>query len=131
MKVLVVEDDPLIGSEFQEAISEAGYEVLGPARSMAAGLYLAQVNTPDLAVIDIGLAGTVNGIEGGRRLRAEFGLPIIFVSGRGDTGTRARAAEIGPQAFLEKPCSSRMLLQAIDQALGFRPRHRPRAKTQV
>jgi two-component system, response regulator PdtaR len=132
-RVLLVDDDALIGQEFQEAISAAGYEVLGPARSMVAGLYLAQVNTPDVAVIDIGLAGTVNGIQGGRRLCLELGLPVIFVSGRGDAETRMRAAEIGPVAFLEKPCSSRMLIQAIDQAFGFRPRNgnRPRAKTQV
>jgi two-component system response regulator FixJ len=64
----------------------------------------------------------VDGIEGGRRLRLELGLPIVLVSGRGDPRTRARAAEIGPAAFLEKPCSSRMLVQAIDQALGFQPR---------
>jgi two-component system, response regulator PdtaR len=118
-RVLIVEDDALIGQEFHEAIAAAGYEVLGPARSMAAGLYLAQVKRPDLAIIDIGLAGTVNGIEGGRRLRVELGLPIVFVSGRGDAETRMRAAEIGPVAFLEKPCSSRMLIQAIDQAFGF------------
>lgn len=118
-RVLLVEDDAVIGLEFQEAIAEAGYEVLGPARSMAAALYLAQVKTPDLVVIDIGLAGTADGIEGGRRLRLELGLPIVFVSGRGDPQTRARAAEIGPAAFFEKPCSSRMLVQAIDQALGF------------
>jgi DNA-binding response OmpR family regulator len=40
--VLLVEDDALSGREFQEAITEAGYEVLGPTRSMVAGLYLAQ-----------------------------------------------------------------------------------------
>ena len=85
---------------------------------MAAGLYLAQVKTPDLAVIDIGLAGTVDGIDGGRRLRVELGVPIIFVSGRGDPQTRARAAEIGPAAFLEKPCPSGALVEAIRQAIG-------------
>jgi two-component system, response regulator PdtaR len=132
-RVLLVEDDALIGQEFREAITAAGYEVLGPARSMAAGLYLAQIKPPDLAINDIGLAGTVDGVEGGRRLRLELGLPVIFVSGRGDAETRIRAVEMGPVAFLEKPCSSRMLIQAIDQAFGFRPRNgnRPRAKTPV
>jgi two-component system, response regulator PdtaR len=101
-RVLLVEDDALIGQQFQEAITEAGYEVLGPARSMAAGLYLAQIKPPDLAIIDIGLAGTVDGIEGGRRLRLELGLPVIFVSGRVDAETGIRAVEIGPVAFLEK-----------------------------
>jgi DNA-binding response OmpR family regulator len=44
---------------------------------MVAGLYLAQIKSPDLAIIDIGLAGTVDGIEGGRRLQWEAGLPVI------------------------------------------------------
>jgi hypothetical protein len=47
-RVLLVEDDALIGQDFYEAVAGAGYEVLGPVRSMAAGLYLAQVNTPML-----------------------------------------------------------------------------------
>jgi two-component system, response regulator PdtaR len=116
-RVLIIEDDPFIGREFQEAVAEAGYEVLGPARSMAAGLYLAQLKVPDLAIVDIGLAGTIDGIEGGRRLRLELGLPVIFISGHGDPKTRARAAAIRPAAFLEKPCSSPMLIEAIRHAI--------------
>src|SRR5687767_4314897 len=128
-RVLIIEDDPLIGREFQEAIAGAGYEVLGPARSMAAGLYLAQLMAADLVVIDIGLAGTVDGIEGARQLRRGLGLPVIFVSGRSDPDTRARAAAVGPAAFLDKPCSPPALLQAIRQALGQRPIGRPSENT--
>jgi two-component system, response regulator PdtaR len=116
-RVLIIEDDPFIGRELQEAVAEAGYEVLGPARSMTAGLYLAQLKTPDLAIVDIGLAGTIDGIEGARALRLELGLPVIFISGHGDPKTRARAAEIHPAAFLEKPCSSQTVIEAIGQAI--------------
>ena len=46
------------------------------------------------------------------------GLPVIIVTGRGDSALRARAAELGAVAFLEKPVDERELLSAINRALA-------------
>jgi DNA-binding response OmpR family regulator len=131
LKILIVEDDAVVGLEFREAIAAAGYEVLGPVRSAAAGLLLAQLNAPDLAVIDVVLAGSTDGIQGARLLQREFELPIIFVSARSEQAIRARVRHLKPAAYLEKPCSTRMLLAAIEQAIGPGRQTTAPGKTQV
>ena len=56
-RVMIVEDDGVVGLEFKEAVTAAGYEVLGPVRSVAAGLLLARLKGPDVA--SAGLLRTV------------------------------------------------------------------------
>ena len=50
--------------------------------------------------------------------KAGAGMPVIIVTGRGDRASRARAAELGTVAFLEKPVDGPELLSAIDRALA-------------
>jgi len=69
-------------------------------------------------ILDLHLPGT-----GGLDYLASLGedgpgLPVIIVTGRGDSASRARAAELGAVAFLEKPVDDRELLSAIGRALA-------------
>ena len=69
-------------------------------------------------ILDLHLPGT-----GGLDYLASLGddgpgLPVIIVTGRGDSPLRARAAELGAVAFLEKPVDERELLSAINRALA-------------
>ena len=56
-RILVVEDEFLIALELDEALRNAGYQVLGPASSVSAALELLQSERPDAAVLDVNLAG--------------------------------------------------------------------------
>lgn len=56
-RILVVEDEFLIAMELEGFLRGAGYQVLGPALSVSAALELLQVERPDVAVLDVNLAG--------------------------------------------------------------------------
>jgi len=116
--ILLVEDDPLVASSIEEMLLEAGYGVIGIVGSSTAALsYLEQFN-PQLALIDIRLAGPLDGIELACLLRDKFSVPAIFLSGLADSDTLSRARVAKPLAFLKKPFLPSRLFNEIERALA-------------
>ncbi len=71
----------------------------------------------DCLLLDIQLGG-MSGIALRRELEASgSGLPVIFMTGLDDEGTRSEAQKVGFVAFLRKPYSARQLFDAIEKAL--------------
>ena len=116
-RLLIVEDDVLLATALQEHLGDAGLEVVGPAGSAAAALSLAEDQSPQLALIDICLVGPVDGIELACRLRDEYRIPTIFLSGLADPEVRERALIAEPVGFLRKPYRASQVYNAIEQAL--------------
>jgi CheY-like chemotaxis protein len=118
-KILVVEDEALIGLMLQKELSRAGYEVAGPVASAAAALEQVASNRPDLVLMDIRLAGEDDGIYAAGQIMATApaaGAPaIIFMSGFADSATEARAMALKPVAYLIKPITIRNLKPIIAQ----------------
>ena len=78
-RVLVVEDDALLGLDIAQQLTDAGLEVLGPAISVAKGLRLVAQTGCDVAVLDVNLGGeTAEPIA--LELRAR-GTPFVVLSG--------------------------------------------------
>lgn len=78
-RILVVEDNPVIAFDIDDALRESGAEVIGPAHDIESGLALARQDTLDGAVLDIDIGGRpVWPIA--RELKSE-GVPFVFVSG--------------------------------------------------
>jgi PAS domain S-box-containing protein len=78
-RVLLVEDDPVLGFELQSALSDSGLDVIGPARTLQEALILAADKQLAAAVLDIHLGGVmVYPVAEYLRLRA---LPILFITG--------------------------------------------------
>ncbi len=86
---LVVEDDPVIGSELLEALAASGYEPsAGAGRAERAGGGHAHA-APDLVLLDLG-SPISTGVELCRRLRAELPRPVIVVLTARTAGVRGR-----------------------------------------
>lgn len=113
--VLVVEDDPLIAADLIETLAEAGHGVIGPFQSAEAAAASAGLQSFDLALIDINLAGGGSGVELARTLKDAWGKPVMFLSG--DVTTAARHAELAA-ALIIKPFRGAEVLQAIDRAVA-------------
>ena len=78
--ILVVEDDGLIALHLVELLEKAGYRVIDPACSGERALRtLERSPQPDLILMDIGLAGSLDGIETALQIRQKFLIPLIFV----------------------------------------------------
>ena len=80
-------------------------------------LEVAERARPDLAVMDIRLAGTLDGIDTAAEFLRRFGIRCIFASTHADPGTRARADATRPLAWLAKPYTGRALVAAVASAL--------------
>ena len=112
LRVLVIDDEFLIADYTTDILEEAGHVVVGTAASAEEALRVAAQHEIDLAVVDITLKGSMDGIELAHMLR-EQGLRHLFISGSGDPGTLQRAQATNPLAFLQKPFDSKRLLAVL------------------
>ena len=106
--VLVIEDDPDIGSLVELHLGDAGHRVF-VVQYGSRGLELALSGDYDLVILDIMLPG-VDGLEICRRLRAEaHHLPILMLTARSTEVDRVVGLEMGADDYLTKPFSVREL----------------------
>jgi DNA-binding response OmpR family regulator len=80
MKILIVEDGTTLGLLVSATLSDAGYEVIGPAETAATAMDLITSYTPDAALLDVTLKyGTSLPLA---ELLISLEIPIAFVTGR-------------------------------------------------
>jgi two-component system, response regulator PdtaR len=116
-RVLIVEDNAVIALGMREVLSQAGFDVVGTAATVGEALRVAADTCPDIAIMDVTLAGRRDGIEGALLLRQGSRLPVLFLTGQDDLVTRLRAASAQPAAYLLKPVSGERLVNAVRCAL--------------
>jgi CheY-like chemotaxis protein len=116
-RILIVEDDAIVGLVLTEQLKGLGFDVVALARTGDESLRAAEDSTPDLALVDIGLVGAMDGTDAASRLRADFGIPVIFITARTDAATLARAKLSEPYGYLVKPFDPRELGVTIEMAL--------------
>ena len=113
-RVLLCENNPLVGMCIASVLQEVGIEVTGPISTAEEALAECFRQPPDLALIDIGLSGAIDGIT----LPAEIaprGVPVIFLTGdyeRACVEGREFAADI-----LIKPISVPAFLNSVTSVL--------------
>jgi serine phosphatase RsbU (regulator of sigma subunit)/AmiR/NasT family two-component response regulator len=115
--VLVVEDEVLVGMELKEDLERLGYQVPDVVPSGEHVVEAMAKHQPDLVLMDVRLDGGVDGIEAAYQARAEFEVPIIYVTAYSDGETLRRAAITEPSAFLLKPFDERELAANVEIAL--------------
>jgi DNA-binding NarL/FixJ family response regulator len=116
--ILIVEDEALVAAAVTDMLEEMGFEVTGVAGSGLEALALVAEVRPRLALIDIRLAGPVDGIELACQLREEYGVPAIFLSGAFDPDTALRAQSAQPLGLMLKPFRPSEMFNAIERALA-------------
>jgi DNA-binding NarL/FixJ family response regulator len=116
-QILVVEDDALVAGYIRDVLEESGYGVLGAASTGAEAFALAAAQQPRLALVDIMLAGPLDGIAVAQELRERFGVPSIFLSGVDDPAIIEQARIARPLGFLPKPFRPSQVFNALERAL--------------
>jgi DNA-binding response OmpR family regulator len=101
-RILVVEDDAIIGSELRKALAATGYDV-SLAQDGKSALADGHANPPDLVLLDLGLPD-IEGVELCRRLRAELPQTVIVVlTARTEEFEVVVALDAGADDYLTKP----------------------------
>lgn len=127
-RILLVEDDPQIAATAREGLEFLGYEVLGPysAAEEVLAVLPALEPKPDVVLMDINLAGTMDGIEAAEVIHREYALPVVYASALHDDPTLQRATQAEPFGYVVKPYQIKDLRAAITMALYRRQRDRER-----
>lgn len=119
VKIVVVEDEMIIGAKISMFLSELGYEVTGILPRAEEVLFHIRENTPDIALLDINLKGGMDGIGLAEILRTEHGIPVIFLTANTDDATFNRAKATKPYAFLSKPFKKLDLQRALELTISL------------
>lgn len=125
-RILVVEDESIIALHLEETLSDLGYRVAGSLRTGEEAIQHAGELAPDLILMDIHLAGAIDGIRAADVIRERVDVPIVFLTAHSDAGMIDRAKRGSPYGYLVKPVSARELAAAIEIALE---RHRSDRRT--
>lgn len=115
--VHVIDDDPSIRESAAYLLESAGFRARTYA-TCAEYLHAPPTIGPGCIILDLRLPG-MSGLELQRELIARGErLPIIFITGHGDTATAVRAMKNGAAEFLEKPYAPEALLAAVEEAVS-------------
>ena len=113
-RVLIVEDELLVAWHLESLAREQNLEVSGLVPDGDGAIEQAIDLDVDLVLMDIRLAGKMDGIEAARRIREQRDTPIIFITAHGDATTRAYIEKVLPGTpVLAKPITADRLKAAI------------------
>ncbi|MGQ0737676.1 MAG: response regulator [Bacteroidota bacterium] len=117
IRVLIVEDEPLIAEDIAATLRQADFVVSGIAYSKEEALDQINSHVPDLALLDINLNGGMEGIEIAEEINRKFILPFVFLTSYADKQTLVKAKQTEPSGYIVKPFSEASLYSAIEIAL--------------
>lgn len=110
LKVLIVEDEPLLAMDLEAQLREMGHTVIGMASDAEAALRLAEGQRPDLALIDLNLHDGLTGPQIASELSRGKGMIVVFVTGSPHQIPPDYAGAIGA---ITKPWSPEALEQVM------------------
>ena len=112
--LMIVEDEVLVAMELRDVLEEAGYHVLDLTERHAEAIEVAKKCKPNLALVNIRLAGRDDGIELAEHLKA-LDIPVVFISGQ---SSRAHSADTAAIASMPKPYDAADMVIAVAFLLG-------------
>jgi DNA-binding response OmpR family regulator len=118
-QILIVEDDLVVGSELADVLAEQGLTVSGPVADGLEALKLARDAPPAVAIVDLNLAGEINGLTVARHLVEKFGVRIVFVSGQ--IGEVVREGMDLTRHFISKPFNDEAVISAVRELIDKGP----------
>jgi DNA-binding response OmpR family regulator len=114
-RILIVDDDALLRRSLAFNLEQAGYHTSN-AESAEDALSMAQIEPPDLILLDIGLPG-MDGLDALRQFKEKLKLPVIFLTARRRELDEVLGLELGADDYITKPFDLNILLARIKNVL--------------
>ena len=118
-RILIVEDVPMISEFIELVLSRQGYRIAAIVRSGEEAVAATRTIPFDLVLMDIRLAGPMDGIETAESIRSMIDIPIVFVSAYTELDVIQRAVATGASGYIIKPFKGTDLLFAVDRAFDM------------
>ncbi len=116
IRILIVENEGLVGCDMATTLGMLGYVVVGICASGEEALERFEELRPDLVLMDVHLAGQLDGIDTARELQRRSRVAIVYVTACADLDTVARARQTHPHGYLLKPFNHDELRLAVEVA---------------
>ena len=116
-RIYVVEDELIVARDISMQLAELGYEAAGQSATAEDALEKVRATLPDLVLMDINLAGSLDGISAAQIIRAELDIPVVFLTAFTADDVLARAKLTEPYGYILKPFSERELRTVLEMAL--------------
>jgi two-component system, cell cycle sensor histidine kinase and response regulator CckA len=117
-RILAVEDDDFFGDYLSETLTDLGYEVLPVAATGEDAVVRAKAEKPDLILMDITLAGEMDGIAAAAEILSFSDVPLIYLTGHFEPPVLKKAGVTAPYGYMAKPFSKAELSAVIEMALS-------------
>lgn len=117
IKVLIVEDEPLIAEDIAAILERNEFRVSAIAYNSIDALSELQTNLPDMALLDINLNGGMEGITIAEAIKNSYDIPFIFITSYSDKTTLEKAKHTEPSGYIVKPFNEANLYTTLEIAL--------------
>ncbi len=117
IRILLVEDEIFIAMCLEMELKQVNYEVCKRVSTGEEAVSIALQESPDIILMDIRLAGKIDGIEAAKQIRMNSEIPIIFMTGYLDKTVEERAKMLNPIGFFVKPVQIREIISLIDSQI--------------
>ncbi len=114
---MIVEDELMIAEDIRITLDELQYKTLPIITTGEEAIVKADEQYPDLILMDIVLAGRINGIEAAKKILKKHNIPILFLTAFADEYTLRKAKAINPYGYILKPFDPKELHATIEIAL--------------
>ncbi len=115
--ILIVEDEGIVAADIERSLRALGYRVRGSVPSAEEALDKVAEVQPELVLMDIVLAGPMDGVAAADAIRERFNIPVIYLTSHTDLSTVQRAKQTEPYGYVVKPFDVRTLRVGIETAL--------------
>lgn len=116
-RVLVVEDEPIVAEDIKESLEERGFTVVGIAYNSVDAMRYIHQEMVDIALLDISLAHSLEGIDLARQINKEHPMPFVFLTALSDQVTLEAVKATLPMGYLVKPFKPEDLFMALEMGL--------------
>lgn len=117
IKILIVEDEMVIGANISLQLTGLGYEVVGIVPRSEEAVACVKEECPDIVLMDINLKGETDGVETSKIIQKDHDVAIIYLTANADDVNFNRAKDTHPYGFISKPFKKLDLQRAIELAI--------------
>jgi CheY-like chemotaxis protein len=107
----------VIAMDLQMTLDDLDYQVISVVATGEEAIEELERSSVDLVLMDLRLAGTLDGIDTAKIVRERFNIPVVFVTAANDAEMRRLQGSIDPCEHVAKPFRVERLLTAVDKAI--------------
>jgi DNA-binding NarL/FixJ family response regulator len=118
IKILIVEDEPLIAEDIRELLEQVNYQVVGVAYNKEEAYSILNTTKPDIALLDINLGDNTDGILIAETINEKYNIPFLYLTSYSSKLILDKVKHTFPMGYIVKPFDEANLFTSVEIALS-------------